>query len=79
MSPRAAWLACSLWALCLPFVALSGGVLGLISSSTRIYSGSIIVVLITLLAFTFTTVGALVALQHSENPIGWIFCAGGPF
>ena len=78
MSPRAAaWLAWSLWVLSLPFIAFSGGVLGFQSASTRIYPDSAMIVLLTLLAFTFTTVGAVVASRRSENPIGWIFCAGG--
>jgi hypothetical protein len=76
MSRRAAtWLAWSLWALCLPFVAF-GGVLGFLS--TEAYppdSGTR--VLTTLLALMFPTVGAVIASRRSENPIGWIFCTGG--
>ena len=28
-------------------------------------------------AITFFTVGAVVARRHPENPVGWLFCAGG--
>jgi hypothetical protein len=66
----AAWLAWSVWVLALPFIAV-GGVLGFLSDSDMI-------VLFGLLAsFTFTTVGAVVASRRPDNPIGWIFCAGG--
>jgi hypothetical protein len=57
--------------------AFSGGVLGFLSASARIYPDSSMIVLSALLALTFTTVGAFVASRRPENSIGWIFCAGG--
>jgi hypothetical protein len=33
-------------------------------------------VVLSLLLLAFSTVGALVASHRSENPIGWLFCAG---
>jgi hypothetical protein len=72
----AAWLAWSMWTLSLPFVAFAG-VLGFLSASGRIVLDSGFIVLLPLVALTFTTVGAAVASRRPENPIGWIFCAGG--
>jgi uncharacterized membrane protein len=57
--------------------AFSGGVLGFLSASARIYPDSSMIILSALLALTFTTVGAFVASRRPENSIGWIFCAGG--
>jgi hypothetical protein len=65
-----------MWTLSLPFAAF-GGVLGFFSASARFDPGLGMIVLFALLAFTFTTVGAVVASRRPENPIGWIFCAGG--
>ena len=66
-----------MWALSLPFAAFGGGVLGFLSASARIFPSLGKIVLMALLALTFTTVGAVVASRRPENSIGWIFCAGG--
>jgi hypothetical protein len=73
----AAWLAWSIWTLSLPFALFGGGVLGFLSASARIFPTLGQIVLMALLAFTFTTVGAVLASRRPENPIGWVFCAGG--
>jgi hypothetical protein len=65
-----AWLAWSVWALALPFIAVCG-VLGFLSDS------GMIVLFALIASFTFTTVGAVVASRRPDNPIGWTFCAGG--
>src|SRR5215218_9954939 len=78
MSARAAtWIAWSMWAISLPFTAFGGGVLGFLSASAQIFPSLGQIVLLALLALTFTTVGAVIASRRPENPIGWIFCAGG--
>ena len=78
MSARAAtWIAWSMWAISLPFAAFGGGVLGFLSASARIFPSLGQIVLLALLALTFTTVGAVIASRRPENPIGWIFCSGG--
>jgi hypothetical protein len=67
----AAWLAWSIWVLALPFIAVGGGVLGFLRDS------GMVVLFVLLASFTFITVGAVVASRRPDNPIGWIFCAGG--
>ena len=77
MSTRAAaWLAWSMWALCVPLTVF-GGLLSLLTGSGQIDAGSGLVILLGVLLLTFPTVGALVASRRPENPIGWIFCAAG--
>jgi hypothetical protein len=66
-----------MWSLSLLFVVFSGGVLGYLGISSQSYSDLGFQILIILQELTFTTVGAFVASRRPENPIGWIFCAGG--
>ena len=77
MSNRtAAWLAWSIWALCVPLAAF-GGLLSFLSASGQLGPGSGLVILLGVLLLTFPTVGAIVVSRHPENHIGWIFCAAG--
>ena len=77
MSTRAAaWLAWSMWALCVPLTVF-GGLLSFLTGSGQIGAGSGLVILLGVLLLTFPTVGALVASRRPENPIGWIFCVAG--
>ncbi len=73
----AAWLAWSTWTLSLQLVTFSVGVLGYLGVLSRSSFGVGMQLLTTLLALTFTTVGAFVASRRPVNSIGWIFCAGG--
>ena len=82
MSRRtAAWLAWSLWAVCVVLITL-GLVLdfmledsSLIEAGLRYYPG--FVVLTGVLSLAYPTVGALIASRLPANPIGWIFCSLG--
>lgn len=72
MSTRAAWLAWSLWAAAMTATAL-GLLLLALSLDVPVpgsfgFRGSS-----TILALAFSSVGALIALRHPANPIGWIF------
>ncbi|HZB08025.1 MAG TPA: hypothetical protein VE525_02810, partial [Rubrobacter sp.] len=82
MSTRlAAWLA---WSLCLMSVALAVAslILALLNDRTLgeifMTSGPSTVTLATLIV-SFSVVGALIASQRPENPIGWIFLADALF
>jgi len=76
----AAWLAWSLWALCVALFALT---MVFVFLSPPIHTDEPIrfsdpwIVLFRLMALTFPTVGALVASRRPENPIGWILCGTG--
>ncbi len=77
MSARAAaWFAWSMWALCVPLTAF-GGLLSFLTASAQDRSDRALPILLGVLLLTFPTVGAFVASRRPENPIGWIFCAGG--
>jgi hypothetical protein len=78
MSTRAtAWLAWSLWLLCV--VLISSGLLlyFLTSPIQQTETPPALTVLFRVLSLAFPTVGALVAWRRPENPIGWIFCGAG--
>src|ERR671933_1811787 len=66
----AAWLAGSLWALC---VGLEGAALLLLTVTDPAALPSQL--LFAPGALAFPGVGALIAARHPRNPIGWIFCA----
>ena len=77
MSTRdAAWLAWSMWALCVPLTVF-GGLLSFLTASGQIGAGSGLDILFRVLLLMFPTVGAFVVSRRPENPIGWIFCAVG--
>jgi len=75
MSARsAAWIAWTIWALCVPLTTL-GGLLNFLTASGQFGPASGLVIFLSVLLLTFPTVGALIASRRPENPIGWIFCA----
>ena len=77
MSTRAAaWLAWSMWALCVPLIVF-GGLLSFLTASGQLGPGSGLDILFSVLLLMFPTVGAFVVSRRPENPIGWIFCAVG--
>ena len=83
MSTRlAAWLA---WSLCLLCVALAvaGLILALLNGLTLgeiflAWSGPPVAIFLTQIV-SFSAVGALIASQRPENPIGWLFLAAALF
>ena len=76
MSRAAAWLAWLLWALSMTLTVLSMWllVLSLSQPGVQIFVHWVEGVV---LAIGFSTVGAMVVPHHSQNPMGWIFCAVG--
>jgi hypothetical protein len=83
MSSRtAAWLAWSLWAVC---VVLIGLTLLLDFLTLVLDRGQVFAILAGVLSLAYPTVGALIVSRLPANPIGWIFCgvgllyAGGSF
>ena len=78
MSARAAaWLAWSLWALCVGLFALTLVLLVLTPPIRNKWPPEALSVLLRVIALTFPTVGALIASQRPKNPIGWILCGTG--
>jgi hypothetical protein len=82
MSRRtAAWLAWSLWAVCVMLITLALMLdfrveeYSLIEAGLRYSPG--FAVLTGVLSLAFPTVGALIASRLPTNPIGWIFCSLG--
>ena len=79
MSARAAaWLAWSLWTLCVGLFALTLVLLVLTPPIRNTWPDALIV-LLRVMALTFPTVGALIASRRPKNPIGWVLCATGLF
>jgi hypothetical protein len=81
MSRRtAAWLAWSLWAVCVMLIALAL-LLDILTADVPVppdaRPGFGLVVLAGVLSLAFPTVGALIASRLPANPIGWIFCCAG--
>jgi hypothetical protein len=81
VSTRAvAWLAWSLWALCVVLFALTMVFLFLsppITTSDTPETPEPLIVLFRVMALSFPTVGAFVAWRRPKNPIGWILCGTG--
>jgi hypothetical protein len=82
MSRRtAAWLAWSLWAVCVVLITLALVLDFMMEESSpieaglRYYPG--FAVLTGVLSLAYPTVGALIASRLPANPIGWIFCSLG--
>ena len=83
MSSRtAAWLAWSLWAVCVVLIGLAlaldfltGG--GIPAGLPGQRLGPAFALLTGVLSLASPTVGALIASRLPTNPIGWIFCGTG--
>jgi signal transduction histidine kinase len=82
MSRRtAAWLAWSLWAVCVVLITLAlvldfmSEETSLIEAGLRYYPG--FAVLTGVLSLAYPAVGALIISRLPANPIGWIFCGMG--
>jgi signal transduction histidine kinase len=76
----AAWLAWSLWAVCVALIALALP-LDFLTDDAPLPPGARLgtgfAVLTGVLSLAFPTVGALIASRLPTNPIGWIFCGMG--
>src|SRR5215210_5924164 len=76
----AAWLAWSLWAVCVALIALALP-LDFLTDDAPLPPGARLgpgfAVLTGVLSLAFPTVGALISSRLPTNPIGWIFCGMG--
>jgi hypothetical protein len=70
------WLAWGLWMASAVLSAL-GIVFLVLSASTPTPPGFGFRGADIIFALTFSTVGAVVAARRAQNPVGWVFCAGG--
>jgi hypothetical protein len=78
MSARtAAWIAWSLWLLCVTLIFFGLLFYFLTSPIPTTDTPPALTVLFRVLSLAFPTVGALIASRRPENPIGWIFCGTG--
>src|SRR5215211_5049627 len=78
MSARAAaWIAWSLWLLCVTLIVFGLLFYFLTSPIPTTDTPPALTVLFRVLSLAFPTVGALIASRRPENPIGWIFCGTG--
>jgi hypothetical protein len=76
MAGTIGWLAWGLWIASVLLSAL-GIVFLVLSASTPTPSGFGFRGADILFALSFSTVGAVVAGRRPQNPVGWVFCAGG--
>jgi hypothetical protein len=77
MSLRAAaWLAWSVWALCVA-LAISAVLLNLSTPLDPVKSSSNLGVVIAVSLLVYPTVGAFVASRRPENLVGWVLCGVG--
>ena len=78
MSRRAAaWLAWSIWTLCVVLFATTVLLLFLTPPIASKPTPEALTVLSRVMALSFPTVGAFVASRRPKNSIGWIFCGTG--
>ena len=71
-----AWIAWSVWALCVALFA-SPVLLDFFNSSVPTRSGPISNLYIAVALLAYPTVGAIVASRRPNNLVGWIFCGMG--
>jgi hypothetical protein len=72
----AAWMAWSVWALCVALFA-SAVLLDFFNSSVPTRGGPISNLYIAVALLAYPTVGAIVASRRPKNLVGWIFCGMG--